>query len=329
MSEFVGKEIELGIALESTIGTAETTADKWVKKVSADIMARSEKIIDDSTMGVLEDSQNSRVVKKSFDGDLAGIVHADLIGYFFAQIYGDVSVTEVEAGEVYDHSFSMLQNIIHPTLSIFAKDGGVNQEVFNNGVINTLEINASVDDFVRYTANIMASEASSNSQTPSYDVERDFIGKDITVKTASTEAGLTSADAICLKDISISFDTGAISDYCFGSYSPNAIYNGKMAIEGSFTKNYTDDTFKDLFTSDTANYMQIVIAGDATLAGSNSPTVTILLNKTQIQDWSRSGGADELVTEEVSFKAFYNTADGEQSTAIVRNVTDEYVLGTV
>lgn len=321
--EFIGKQIELGVALENTRGTAETVATKWTKKVSADIIARADKVVDDSTQGVLEDSQGSRVVRKYFEGDLAGIVHADAIGYFLAQIYGGVSTANV-TGSVNDHTFSMLQDIEHPTLSIFAKDGGVSQEVFDNGVVNTLEISATTDDFVRYTANIMASEAASNADTPSYDTEYDFIGKDITVKVADSEAGLSDATVLCLKDLNISFDTGAIADYCFGSYSPNDIYNGKMSIEGSFVKNYDDDTFKDLFTSDNTKYMQIVIAGDTVLTGSNRPTITILLNKVQIQDWSRSGGSDELVTEEVSFKAFYNNSDSQQSEIVVRNVTDTY-----
>jgi len=325
--EFIGKEIELGVALEATIGTAETVADKWVKKVSADIMARTEKVIDDSTQGVLEDSQNSRITKKFFDGDLSAIVHADAIGYFFSQVYGAVDSTVV-SGAVTDHDFTMLQNIVHPTLSVFAKDGGVSQEVYNNGVVNTLEISASLDDFVRYTANIIASEGVTNSDTPSYDTEYDFIGKDITVKVADTEVGLGSADALCLKDLSISFDTGAITDYCFGSYNPSNIYNGKMSIEGSFTKNLEDETFKDLFTGDDAVYMEIEIAGDTVLAGTNSPTITILLNKVQVQDWSRSGGADELVTEEVSFKAFYNNDDSQQSSTTLRNVTTSYAVGS-
>lgn len=325
--ELVGKQIELGVGVETTRGTPLTVATKWVKNVSADIIARSEKVIDDNSRGVLEDSTNSRVVKKWFDGDLAGIVHADVIGYFFYQIYGDVDSTTV-TGSVTDHEFTMLQDIEHPTLSFFAKDGGNSQEVFDNGVVNTLELTASVEDFVRFSLNAMASEATSNSDTPDYDTEYDFIGKDITIKIASSEAGLSGATALKIKELSINWDTGAIADHAFGSYSPDDIYNAKLSIEGSFTKNYVDDTFKDLKTSDTAVYMQIVIAGDTVLAGSNRPTITILLNKVQIQDWNRAGANDELVTEEVSFKAFYNEADDEQSTVTVRNVTTEYATGS-
>jgi hypothetical protein len=325
MSEIIGKQIEVGLAVEGVRGTNETVASKWVKNVSTDIMARAEKVVDDNSQGVLEDSSNSRVVKKWFDGDLSGILHADVIGYLLYQIYGAVNSVTV-TGAVTDHTFSLLQDIEHPTLSLFAKDGGVYQGVYDNGVVNTLEITATVDDYVRFSANILAKEANSNSDTPSYDTEYDFIGKDITVKVASSEAGLSGATALKLKELNVTFDTGAIADHTFGSYSPDDIYNAKLAIEGSFSKNYVDDTFKDLFTADTAVYMQIVIAGDQVLAGSNRPTITITLNKVQIQGWERSGANDELVTEEVEFKAFYNNTDSEQSTVIVRNVTAEYEI---
>lgn len=327
MSELIGRQIELGISIEGIRGTGETVASKWVKNVSADIMPRVEKVIDDNSQGVLEDSPNSRVVREWFDGDLSGIAHADVVGYAFTNIYGGVT-TETVSGAVKDHTFEMEQDIAHPTLSIFAKDGDVYQGVYNGGVVNTFELTATTDNFVRYSTNLIARNQTSNADTVDYDTEYDFIGKDITVKVAATEAGLTGATALKLKELNVSWDTGAITDFMFGSNNPDNVYNSRLAIKGSFTKNYVDDTFKDLFTSDDARYMQIVIAGDAALAGSNRPTITITLNKAQIQEWERAGANDDLVTETVSFKAFYNNADEEQSKVVVRNITSAYTTGS-
>ena len=326
LTENIGKHVEFGIAVEDTLGTAESTATKWVKNVTADIMARTEKVVDDNSQGVLEDSPNSRVVRKWFDGDLSGIVHADVIGNFFYQIFGDVD-SDTVTGAVTDHDFTMLQDIEHPTLSGFVKDGGVYQGVFDSGVVNTLEITANTDDYVRYSTNILFAEATSNSDTPSYDTEYDFIGRDITIKIADSEAGLSTAPAQKVKELGITFDTGAIADFNFGSYFPEN-YNAKLSIEGSLSKNYVDDTFKDLFTSDNAKYMQITIAGDEVLTGSNRPTITIILNKVMIQGWERSGGNDDLVTEDIEFKAFYNNTDAEMATVTVRNLTESYAVGS-
>lgn len=319
MPEILGRNIEVAVGKETTRGTALASPSRWLRNTKASFMARAEVVNDDATQGSLSDSVGSRVVRKWFDGDIEGIVHADTLGFYLINIYGTVARTTL-VGSVGRSTFTLAENAIHPTLSIFVKEGGVQQKVHNNGVVNTLEISATTDDYVRYTANVIAKDEASNSSTPSYPIDNDFIGKDITIKTASTEAGLTGATAIKVKEVSIKWDTGAISDFNFGGFNPD-IYNAKMVIEGTISKNYTDTTYKDLFTGNTSVYMQILIEGDAILAGANKPSFKIVMNKVQITDWTRDGGADELVTEDITFKAFLNQTDVEQSACELVNIT--------
>lgn len=319
----IGRKLEVGFAPEDTRGVAETTVSKWAKHVTAEIMPRAEKVIDDNTRGRLEDSEGARVVKKWFDGSLEGVLHVDTIGYLFANIYGLPTTTTV-SGSVKSHAFAMSQSIEHPTFSIFRKDGSVVQKVYGGGVVRTLEISAVADDYVRFSADIVAANEASNSATPTYDTEYDFIGKDVIVKVADSQAGLAGATALKLKDVTISYDLGAIVDHVLGNQYPDSIYNGASKIEVSFTKNYVDTTFEDLFKADTYKYMSITIQGDANIGASNNPTITLILNKAQVQGWERTGGADELVTEEITVKAFYNQTDASQSTLTIKNLTSTY-----
>lgn len=323
MSEIIGRNIELGIALEETRGTAEAVAEKWFKKVTATVVEKSEKVVDESTRNVLEDSLGARLTKKWIEGDLEGNVHADAIGYLLYNIYGAVSSANV-SGSIYDHTFSVANSIQHASMTLFSKDGGVDQSVFSNCMLGSLELTATVDEYVKFTGSFTGKGVAANSDTPSYDTEYDFVGKDIEVKFADTEGGLAGATATKVKEISINYDTGLISDFVLGDYNPDDVYNSKMAIEGSITLNYDDQTFKDLYLDDSYKYMQIVIQGSQDLGSGNNPTITIILNKAQIMDWNRDGGADELVTQPISFKAFYNETDGEQSSLVLRNVTEEY-----
>ena len=323
MAEIIGRSIEFGVGVEETRGTPQGTAEKWVKKITANIVERSEKKVDESTLGRLEDSLGARVVKKWIEGDLEGNVHADAIGYFLYNLYGAVS-SSVASGSVYDHTFSVSNGITHASLTLFAKDGSVDQQVYDTGMISGLEISAAIDDYVKFTASFMAAEAATNSDTPSYDTEYDFIARDISLKFADTEVGLATATAVPAKDISIKWDTGLISDHVIGSYFPDDIYNAKMSIEGDFNLNFADETYKDLYLADTYQYMQITIQGAADIGGGENPTITIVLNRAQIMDWNREDGADELVNEAVSFKAFYNESDSEQSTLVLTNLTEEY-----
>lgn len=321
--EIVGREIEFGVATEATRGSAESAADKWLRKVTANVVERATHAIDETTRGRLEDGEGRRVVQKHIEGDVEGILHADVIGWLLSNIYGVVVSSQV-SGSIYSHVFSLGQNIQHQSLTLFAKDGAVQQLTFSNAMINTLEITAAIDDYVRFNASFLASVAADNSDTPSYDTEYDFVARDITIKVASSEAGLSGATALKAKDVALTWDQGLIRDHVVGAYTPDDIYNARLMIEGNFTLNLSDETYKDLFLGDSSNYMSITIQGEADLGSGNNPTITIVLNKVQIMDWNRAGAANELVTETISFRAYYRPADTEQSTVTVKNLTSAY-----
>lgn len=321
--EIIGREIEFGVATEATRGTPESAADKWSRKVVANVVERANHVDDDSTRGVMEDAQGRRVTQKYVQGDVEGPVHADVLGWLLSNIYGKVVSSNV-AGSVYSHVFTLKQSNTHQSLTLFAKDGAVQQLAVTNAMINTLELRVSQEDLVRFTASFVGGVASNNADTPSYDTEYDFIARDVTVKVADSEAGLAGATATKAKDISIRLDQGLIRDHVVGSYDPDDIYNAKLMIEGNMTLNFDDETFKDLYLADTAKYVSITIAGAADIGGGNNPSIEIILNKVQVTDWNRSGGADELVTQTVAFRAFYNATDGEASQITLQNLTSAY-----
>jgi len=323
MSEFIGRQIDFALAIETTRGVAETTADRNVRKVTASLTPKVEKVIDDTTFGRLEDSENSRIVRIWNEGEVEGIVHADVIGFYLNNIYGSVATTELET-DVYQHVFNLAQNIIHPSLTFFIKEAGVRQLKVPGGVLSTMEITATTDNFVRYTASIMGKEAVTDSSTiPALQVENDFIGKDITVKIATTQAGLSSATALKLKEVNVSFETNAEADFVFGNISPDDIYNKQFSISGSFSKNFVDTVFADLKISDEYRYMSIAIEGSQDI-GSEHPTIVLIMNKVSITDHETDSGADDLVTETVSFKAFYKSEDNKQSEITLINSTVSY-----
>jgi hypothetical protein len=323
MAEFIGREISFGVGVEATRGTAQTTADRWIRKTTANVIPRAERVIDDTTFGRLEDAERVRTVRRWSEGDVEGILHADVAGYFFLNLYGAIDSTVV-SGSVYEHEFSLAQNIQHPTLTLFAIDGDVRNTRIGGGVIAGLEITAATDQYVRYTASFLGREAQSSDDESELSTEYDWVSRDITVKIADAEGGLGAATALKLKNLSISWNPNANADWVFGSYSPEDIYNGAFEITGTFTRNYTDNTFKDLYESDEFRYMQVAIEGEEDLGAGNTPELRVLLNKIQVTDWNRSSAGNDLVTEDVSFKAFYNVTDESQSTVNLVNLTEEY-----
>lgn len=321
MTKIIGRNVSIGFSVEKTRGTAQATVEKWMKKTNAFILEKSEVVIEDSTCGVLEDSFNRRVVKKWVEGNIDGIVQVDAIGYLFYSLFGTVTTT---GSTVYTHTFSVAQNIIHPSLTLWAKNGTIEENKYAGGMVNTLNITASLDDYVRFSSAVTAKSGTSDTDAVSCDVEYDFVGKDITVKVADTEAGLSSATASKIKSLDITFDQGITPNFVLGSYSPDDINNTKFSVEGTIVKDYEDTVFKTLYQNDSAKYVQITIEGEADIGSGSHPTITILLNKAMINDWSIAGGSDEIIQETIGFKAFYNKTDTESCVLTLKNKTAEY-----
>ena len=321
--EIIGRELEVGLATEATRGTAEASPDKWFRNVTASVVERAEHAQDDTTRGRFEDSEGRRVTQKFIEGDIEGIAHADAMGYLYASVYG-AAVSSNVAGSVYDHVFNLNQTSQHQSLTVFAKDGGVQQLKYAGCMVSSLELNAAIDDYVRFTATIEGRDATADSSTPSYDTEYDFVGRDITVKFADTEAGLSGATALKAKELTVTHGQGAIRDHVFGAYTADNHYNALNSIEGSFTLNFTDTDQKYLYLGDGAKYMSVTIQGEADIGGGNNPAITYVFNKVQLSDWNREGGNEELVTEPISFKAFFNETDGKASQVTVRNLVSSY-----
>lgn len=323
MAEIIGREIEFGVATEATRGTPETAADKWMRKVIANVVERAAHAMDDATRGRMEDAEGRRVVQKHVEGDVEGPVHVDVLGWLLSNIYG-VVVTSTVSGSVKQHIFTLGQNIQHPALTLFVKDGGVQQLNFANAMINTLELRVTQDDLMRFSASFIAGAAADNSDTPSYDTEYDFVSRDVTVKVADTEGGLAGAAATKAKEVTVRWDQGLLRDHVVGSYTPDDVYNSKLMIEGTIVLNLDDETFKDLYLGDSSKYMSITVTGETDIGGGNYPSVTLILYKAQIMDWNRSGGADELVTQTIQFRGFFNASDSKASQVTLINLTSSY-----
>lgn len=314
----IGREIEVAVGFGSNL--------RWIKKITANILPRIEKVVDESSFGNLADAENARITKKWFDGDVDGNLHADVIGYFLTNLYGDVSSSSLGSG-AYSHAFSLEQSIEHQKVSIVRKDKDIESAVYEDGVVNTLEISANAGELVKFASNVILSTEDTTSETPVYNTEYDFISRDISIKMADIEAGLSGATAIPVKAVTISFNSNAITDYKTGSYNPD-LYNSAFALEVSITKNYGDTTFEDLHKAETYKYMQITIEGEADIGGGAKPKLVLLMNKAQVQSWERAGDNNSLVEENITIKSFYNVTDTEASTMTLQNKTADYVIGS-
>lgn len=328
--EFIGRQIDFGVAAEASRGTAAAGVERWLRKVTANVVPRNERVVDDSSFGRLEDADGVRTVRKWNEGTVEGPLHLDPIGFLFLSLYGAVESTELDS-YVSEHTFTLDQTIQHPTLSLFVNDGTVRSSVVAGGVVSELEIRATTNDRVRFSASFIGKQEDDVDSPEEGAVvpEYDFVSRDITIKVADTEAALEAATPIAAKSLSIKWNANVIPDYVFGNYSPADIYNGAFSLEFSFSRNYSDRTFETLYTGQDFKYVEIALRGEATLTdGSETGSIVITLNKVQVTNWTRTGAANELVTEDVDCKAFYNATDQQQSAVEVVNTIAAYGSGS-
>lgn len=320
-NQFIGRDIEVGVA----IGEA-SSADHSIQKTTANIFKGVETADDETTRGSIISRKGRRVTQKYAEGSLEGNVHSEAIGYFLKNIWGDVETTDNEDG-VYSHEFTLDDDHIHDELTFFLKEGSEEKKV-EDAHISTLEISASPDSYVTFSAEIIAKDMVEDSFNPSYGTEYDFIGKDVTVKIADSRDDLDSEDAIEVREVTINQNRNLDRYHILGDYSPKKIYGPNFENEITLEKEYLDNTFKDLHEGDSSKYIRITIEGDESLDSGDKPKIEYDFYKVQVTDWSKGDGADDIIEESVTLQAYENTEEDSNKLGKVTlvNNTEDYEI---
>lgn len=328
-NEIIGRDIELGLA----VGENASSAEHSVQKVSANVIRQVEHAEDDTTRGSIIHSKGRRVVQRWLEGSVSGIIHADAVGYFLANLWGSVSTGTEDAG-TYTHTLTLDDDHYHTPLNLWLKEGS---DVYSGtGVqVNSLELSAGVDDYLRYDAELVGKDLElTGSFTPDYSQEVDFIGKDITIKVANTKVGLSSSNAVQAKEISINQTRNLERNHVFNNeYSPASIYGPRFETEISMTLNRIpgDSTYEDLFEGDDEKYMRVTIEGSQDISDDSSdvnPKLQYTFYKVQVTDRSKSDDNDDLIEEDITFQAYMQddggTDDGKLGECVLVNNTEDY-----
>jgi len=259
MSKHIGRDREVGLAKETTRGTVAVPAF-WLPFISFDFDEKFETIIDEQAMGLIEDSNDLKVVKKWAEGSLEGHIRDKSFGLVLLAALGTVS-SAVKETTAYDHTFSIAQTIIHQSLTVEAKSP-VEQLAYANAMINSLEIKAEVGKYIDFTINVLAKLGAAATTSPAITTENKFIAKDVTVKFADDIAGLGAAEAIKAKNVNLTVEKNIESDDVLSSLEPDDFNNKQIAISGSLELNY-----------DAVTYKALALAGTQKAISNKQPTI--------------------------------------------------------
>lgn len=335
MSYLPGESVNLGIGGESQAARGTPVAPSiWLPgRTPTGIRAIVEKVLLRETRASGVMSHASDIVQKRAEGDLEFNLRVNSIGWIFQSLFGSSASVAKSGGNsaVYDHTFSvLLNNPQHPSLTLALRQPNIQDYEYAMAVVNSLEIRTPLNDRVNATANFIAkSEVEHSAYTISFSetADRYFRNSDVTIKIANDVTGLDAASALDAKEFALSINNNARPNQVIGSNTPADVIALLMEIGGSLMLDYTAKTYHDIFTAGTYKAMRIEMTrSDVTIGASANPKVVIDLPKVSFEDLSPDRPLDDIVTENISFTAHYDSTTSKAISAVVSNLLTTYTV---
>lgn len=322
MADYIGRKVAVGIGAETARGTAVAPAF-WVRHLSLDFKRKGETVQNESALGRREKFSDSEIVRQFGEGALEGKVNSKSIGLILLGAFGTVESAASGAG--FEHTFTIDQSNTPQSLTI-AKVDGVNSRRHALAMIKSLEITIETGEYVKFSADIIAKQGASSSETVAYVEEYEFTSKDAFVKFATNLAGLGAATASAVKSGKITLDLGAEPTYELGDTEPVEIHAGAVEVTGEIVARHSDATYEDMYHNNTKKAMQIGFTNEAVdLGGGLNPSLVFTLPRVSVTDYDTSNDLDAIVEQTMGLTGELDTTEGYSIEAVLVNDQEEYL----
>lgn len=329
-TKFSGRQFNVGIAKESSRGTA-VVAAYWLYYDTLTIDDEIRVTKNETVMGVIEKGIGQDITIFESKGSIAGNITDLGFGLLLKSIMGTDTLGAVETG-VKDHVFTVLQTAQHPslTISVFEpnSNSGTSGYAYPLSVIDELEMNFEIGKYSTYKATFMGNKgANLAADTVTYVSENLFRPQDGVFKLATNLAGLSGASAITITKATVSLKQNTEADIVIGNTAPVDRLNKEFTAEGTLELKYSDRSMIDTYLlAGLAQAASFTFINSSVLIGAAShPTLGVRLAKVVFESVARKVDVKGIVSQAVKFTAFYSAADTEMLDITLRNtVTTAY-----
>lgn len=295
----------MGIGKEGTRGVG-VPATFWLPKSNFTFQDRKEDAISEAEYGgIWGYGANGYVVSRYGEGDIEAELSANSFGLILLATLG----TTTPAGPVdsaYTHTFTLQNDNAHDSLSIHVSDPNQDKH-YELAMIDSLKIDVSLKDIVKFTATFLSKGSMTSSSTPAYVADYKFTHKYFTLKLASDTSGLNAATALSVLGFSITFEKNAELNQVLGTIQPEDIHNKRFNIKGEFTLKYTDETYKDLALAGTTRALRFDLTNTDNLIGAATcPQFRLDLSKVYLDGWEADRPLDDINVQKLTFVALYD-----------------------
>lgn len=326
MSKYIGRLLNLGIGKESSrgVGVAPTYLLPKTKFTFDDKIVQARSI---GSLGYISDSEEAFVTTKYGQGDIEGEIRDKSIGVLLHALMGSLSTSGPTDTSVYTHTFTVSNSNQHTSLSFLVSEPNTT-ELYKLVMLDSLEINAELDQVVMFNAGFMSKQAVGSSATQAtLTAENKFTKKHLQFKIATNLSGLAAASTISLKKLSLKIAKNVMLDDVLGTAEPEDILNQQLSVEGELELNYEDETYKNYMKLGSSKAMEIkFVNNDATIGSSSNPSLTLQFPHVDFYDWEPDYSNDKIVTQKISFKASRDVSGGNSiiSSAVLVNTVTSY-----
>ena len=168
MAKLSGRQVEIGIGIEATPGTAVAATD-YFKWESFTMQSMVEKGVLNSARGIRNKASNSLIMKRYGKGDIEFVPTVDMLPYILGMVLGSRS-SGASAGEsaVYDHTFTVQNaNASMKTATLLCAQGSIQTERYANCVAESFDLTVN-KDFAKVKLGLLAGFPDTGSMTSSY-----------------------------------------------------------------------------------------------------------------------------------------------------------------
>jgi hypothetical protein len=317
MTDFSGRLVSYGLALETTRGTA-VAPQYWARWESSDFIDAGRTVLNQSAIDVLNKYSGAEVVEQWSTGQLSGKVTDHTVGLLLFAAFGGYTKA-AHAGEttVFDHTFTESQLNASPSLTITRVDPNVTNQ-FTMCMLNSFELTAKAGDFVRHASNFVGNPSASATATPNFVVEQEFVARHVSVT-------FNGGSAIPVNSFKLSYHKGVSPYWILGQNNPGNIYATAIEIKGEMVLRYTDDTYKTMRFNNTPQSVVVDIKNtQVTIGNTTNPELKFTMPLCYVNEWKLEQGLESIVTQTVGFEAAYNLGTSSAITAVLTNTHTQY-----
>jgi hypothetical protein len=283
---------------------------------------------DDSWIGVIDEYSDSDTTQEWSEFTATWIARSQTLWYMILMTLWTAWAPSLVETWVYSHTFTRLNNNNHPSASI-VRDNTTQEEVALYHMMNTFAMNFVVGDYVRFDmASLWKKIADDTGNTPTYltwtDDEQFKVSK-AEIKFATNLAWLWAASAVCLQSFNMSIEKNVLPIYCTNSTEPDTLHNQQFGITWDFEAIYDSDVYKDLFTNQTNQAVQIEVTWETLIGSTEYNKLTIQLANVNLDEWDRSTDNNAIMNQTAWFTAKYSISDTQSINVVLQNVkTTQY-----